>query len=100
MIEWLVSIETANGVTRDEDTLIRFRESFETVLGETGVAASMNTEHGWLGSTFSIAAPTAEKATEEGFVVFRKAVELTGLAPCDPARVEVEQIQADEAAPA
>ena len=100
MIDWLVEIETPNGVTSDVDTLVLFRENLEALLGETGAAASIDTVTGSLHATFSLAAPNPEKATEEGLAAFRKALALTGLALDEPARAAVERIPADESIPA
>jgi len=100
MIDWLVEIETPSGVTSDVDALVQFRENLEAVLGETGAAASINTITGSLHTTFSVAAPNPEKATEEGLAAFRKALELSGLPLDEPARAAVERIPADESIPA
>ena len=100
MIDWLVEIETPDGVTSDADTLVLFRENLEELLGETGTAASIDTLTGSLHATFSLPAPNPEKATEAGLAAFRKALALSGLALDEPVRAAVERIPADESIPA
>jgi len=100
MSDWLLDIDTNDGVAFDEDTLLRFREHLDIVLGETGTPASMNTASGSLGACFSIEAPDPETATEAGLAAFRKALELTGLSSAEPTRATVERVPVDESIPA
>jgi hypothetical protein len=100
MSDWLLDIDTNDGVAFDEDTLLRFRENLDIVLAEIGTPASMNTASGSLGACFSIAAADPETATEAGLAAFRKALELTGLASAEPTRATVERVSADETVPA
>lgn len=97
---WSVEIETPEGVITDADTLVRFRECLEEILGMTGAAASTNTRTGILHASFTVTAANAETAAEVGLAAFRDALAASGLAPVEPVRVAVERVGAGETIPA
>jgi hypothetical protein len=100
MNEWMVHLETVEGVAFDADTVVQFRESLEAILGMTGAAASVNTVTGLLTASFSVSAPIAVTAAEAGAKTFLKAAAACGLGVLEFARVEVERVATAETVPA
>jgi hypothetical protein len=100
MVDWMLDVDTNDGVAFDEETVLRFQASLDAVLGETGTVASLDRASGSLGACFTVTAPNPETATEQGFALFRKALELTELAGAEPARATVERVPVDESIPA
>ena len=97
MSDWIVDIETADGVATSAGELERFASELDVLEPGTGAAASIDTKTGVLSATFTVEAADAGHAAERCVDAFRTAMSVSGLAKGEPARVVVERAPLGEA---
>jgi hypothetical protein len=94
--EWIIDIDTAEGIASSADELARFAEALDATRGTTGAATSLDAPTGVISASFSIQAETAVAAADLGVATFRDALRACGLPGSDASRVAVERIKATE----
>ena len=100
MTEWMVDIETTEGLTVSVDDLTRFAESLDAVRNATGAATGLDRAKGSISASFTVSAADAAGAADRGVTVFRDALVGSGLGGLEPARIAVERVELGDAVPA
>jgi hypothetical protein len=77
--DWLVSVESPEGLTDSVDDLERLAESLDSFAETRGAAASLNAASRMLAATFTVQADSEDAAGEAGFRAFLVALHSAGL---------------------
>ena len=56
MTEWMVTIDTSDGVAQGEEVLLAFMAALDAIRGMTGTGTSLDIEAGVLSATFAVSA--------------------------------------------
>ena len=97
MTEWMVTIDTSDGVAHDEEVLLAFMAALDAIRGMTGTGTSLDIEAGVLSATFTVSAVDVQRGVDQAVSVFNAALERVGLEHASIAHVEAESL--DERAP-
>ena len=79
--EWTIQVETPSGLTRDEQALVRFQESFTQNELAFGAATSMDPQAGTLSATFQVEATNEQDAALQGCFAYWRALGAADLRP-------------------
>lgn len=90
MTDWMVTLDTPQGITTDADRLVAFSDVLDELRGATGAAASLNTETGTLSATFTVDAEGVQEAVESAVLFFNAALERVGLPHGNVVHVDAE----------
>jgi hypothetical protein len=93
VMDWMVTLDTPNGVARDDDQLMAFSDALDDVRRETGASTSFNTKTGVLSATFSVPAELIQEAVDRAVTFFNDALNRTGLPEGNIAHIEAEPLE-------
>lgn len=94
-VQWTVSIETFDDLTRSTGVLERFADALEDNPRALGPAASLTTDRGVLSATFQVTAHTQGRAAELGIEAFYQALGGAGFDVDRPGwklKIEIEPV--------